>query len=230
MASQPRIADERPGDTAQPAPLAPESASGGLAPPALASSTEGAAPLDPLDPAPLPEPDPPEPPEDEPLEALPDAPELDEPVLEPATPELDEPVLEPTPPLEPLKELDASELAPPELEPRDPELNPLDPPLELDPGSEHAAKETVVLPLPLLLLLPVYTVQTPPPSHGLPSSSGGQDGPTPPELDAPASTGAAQVCSPYDVTLPLPPPPLLLPPAVHTPPSPQALPTSAGRQ
>lgn len=218
MASQPRIADERPGDTAQPAPLAPESASGGLAPPALASSTEGPAPLDPLAPAPLPEPDPPEPPEDEPLEALPDAPELDEPVLEP------------TPPLEPLKELDASELAPPELEPLDPELNPLDPPLELDPGSEHAAKETVVLPLPLLLLLPVYTVQTPPPSHGLPSSSGGQDGPRPPELDAPASTGAAQVCSPYDVTLPLPPPPLVLPPAVHTPPSPQALPTSAGRQ
>jgi hypothetical protein len=155
MASQPRIADERPGDTAQPAPFAPESASGGLEPPALASSTEGTAPPDPPEPAPLPEPDPTEPPEEEPLEALPDAPELDEPVLELATPELDEPVLEPTPPLEPLNELEASELAPPELEPLDPELKPLDPPLEPDPGSEHAAKDTVVFPLPLLLLLPV---------------------------------------------------------------------------
>ncbi len=100
---------------------------------------------------------------DEPLEALPDVPELDEPVLEPAAPELDELVLElATPELEePVLELGAPlepfELCPPVLEPLDAELKPpLDPPLvEPDPGSEHAANETVVFPLPLLLLLPV---------------------------------------------------------------------------
>ena len=138
MASQPRIADERPGDTAQPPPFAPESASGGFVSPALASPTEDAAPMDPPDPAPLAEPDPAEPPDEEPLEVLPDAP-------------LDEPVLEPTVPLEPFDGLEASELAPPELEPLDPELKPLDPPLEPDASSEQAPKVTVVFPL----LLPV---------------------------------------------------------------------------
>ena len=41
------------------------------------------------------------------------------------------------------------------LEPLDAELKPpLDPPLvEPDPGSVHAAKETVVFPLPLLLAI-----------------------------------------------------------------------------
>jgi hypothetical protein len=217
-------------------PFAPESASDSLSM-SLASGVPGAAPLEPLEALP---------PELAPLAPLPDPelalalpPELFElaSVLEPA-PELPlvlEPVLELLEPLDP----DVAPLEPLEpdvapLEPFDPDRVPLEPPLdEPEPASQHAAKVTEP---PALPLLPPLIMQTPPPSHGWPSSWGGHDAPKVPELPppAPASTGAPHVCTEYDVELvpPLPPLPLLLlsNPALQTPPSPQALPTSAGRQ
>jgi hypothetical protein len=140
-------------------------------------------------------------------------------VLEPEL--LLEPVLDPASPLDP------------ELPPLDEELAPLDPPLDdpLDPGIEHAASTTVIVPLPLLLPLPPTTVQIPPPSHGIPTSSGGQAGPKPPELFAAASLGSMHTCSSKEVDVPSPPPLLLLPPApVQTPPVAQAWPSSDGKQ
>jgi hypothetical protein len=150
-----------------------------------------------------------------PLDALEPTP----PVLEPAL--LLEPVLDPAIPLDP------------ELAPLDEELTPLDPAPDdpLDPGIEHAASTTVVVPLPLLLLLPLTAVQMPPPSHGIPTSSGGHAGPKPPELLAAASLGSVHTCSSKEVDVPSPPPLLLLPPAaVQTPPVLQACPKSAGKQ
>jgi hypothetical protein len=132
-----------------------------------------------------------------------------------------EPVLEPAIPPDP------------ELAPLDEEPTPLDAPLEdpLDPGIEHAASTTVVLPLPLLLPLPPTTVQMPPPSQGIPTSSGGHAGPKPPELLAAASLGSMHTCSSKEVEVPSPAPLLLLPPApVQTPPVLQARPRSAGKQ
>ncbi len=79
-------------------------------------------------------------------------------------------------------------------------------------------------------------VHVPPPSHGWPSSAGGHEAPKLPELPPPAlpSSGGPHVDSVYDVEVTPPPllPPLLLlaGPELHTPPSLQALPTSAGRQ
>jgi hypothetical protein len=115
--------------------------------------------------------------------------------LEPAPP-----VLEPAPLLELELVLEPCEPLDPELDPLAPlvdELNPLEPPLdvELDPGSEHAASTTDVVPLPLLALLPPMMVQTPPASQGFPLSSGGHAAPNPPELLAAASLGSVHVCS-----------------------------------